>query len=101
MMSRIHIWNMKRAVQAGSRAGATPESASLSQESALSLLARSIAFGHGRLAMIRLVIAVQTGAEVSEAQWQYCKDVATSARADEALRALYRDAARAVATRLH
>jgi hypothetical protein len=101
MMSRIHIRNMKRAVQAGSRPGATPESATLSQESALSLLARSIAFGHGRLAVIRLVIAVRTGAEVPEAQWQYCQDVATSSRADEALRALYRDAKRTVTANLH
>ncbi len=100
-MSRIHIRDMKRDVQAGIRPGATPESASLSQESALSLLARSIGFGHGRLAVIRLVMAVQTGAEVSEAQWQYCKDVATSARADEALKALYSDAARSVTARLH
>ena len=100
-MSRIHIRNMKRAVQAGSRPGATAESASLSQESALSLLARSIEFGHGRLAVIRLVIAVQTGAEVSETQWQYCKAVATSPRADETLRALYRDARLAVGASLH
>jgi hypothetical protein len=101
MMSRIHIRNMKRAVQAGSRPGATSESVSLSKESSLSLLARSIEFGHGRLAVVRLVIAVQTGAEVTEAQWQYCKSVATSSRADETLRALYRDATLAVATSLH
>ena len=100
-MSRIHIRNMKRAVYAGTRPDASTELASLSKESALSLLARSIEFGHGRLAVIRLVMAVQTGAEVSEAQWEYCKNVATSARADETLRALYRDATRSVAASLH
>ncbi len=100
-MSRIDIRNMKRAVHAGTRPGATAESALLSQESALSLLARSIEFGHGRLAVIRLVMAVQTGAAVSEEQWQYCRDVASSARADDTLRALYRDATLATAARLH
>ena len=100
-MSRIDIRNLKRAVHTGTRPGATAESASLSQESALSLLARSIEFGHGRLAVIRLVMAVQTGAVVSEDQWQYCRDVATSARADDTLRALYRDATLATGASLH
>ena len=100
-MSRIHIRNMKRAVHAGNRPDSTAESTSLSRESALSLLARSIAFGHGRLAMIRLVMAVQTGARVSEAQWQYCRDVAASPRADDTLKALYRAAAQATTASLH
>lgn len=77
------------------------ESAPLSPESALSLLARSIEFGHDRLAMIRLVIAVQTGADVPEAQWQYCEGIAASPHADAALRALYREARRTVALDLH
>ena len=100
-MSRIHIRNMKRAVHAGSRPDSTAESTTLSRESALSLLARSIAFGHGRLAMIRLVMAVQAGARVSETQWQYCRDVAASPRADDAMKALYRAAAQAATVSLH
>jgi hypothetical protein len=65
----------------------------LAQESALSLLQRSIGFGHGRLAVLRLLMAVQTGADVPPQQWDYCRDVALASR-DLTLQALIERAAR-------
>lgn len=66
---------MKRAVAAG-QGGNSPAVRLLAQEAALGLLARSIAFGHARLAVIRLVMAVHTGAEVPGPHWAYCEQAA-------------------------
>ena len=63
-MTRQAVRGMKRAIHAGARAGATDSSVTMGRESALSLLSRSINFGHGRLAIIRLALAVRTGATV-------------------------------------
>jgi hypothetical protein len=72
-----------------SRARNTPSShAGLpNQESATWLLERSIAFGHGRLAVIRLSIAVKSGAVVPASWWEYCLSVAAASR-DRELEAL-------------
>jgi len=40
------------------------------------LLERSIGFGHGRLAVIRLSVAVHAGANISPDHWMYCRNAA-------------------------
>ena len=47
----------------------------LQKEVAAALVKRSIQFGHGRLAVIRLCIAVHCGAAFDPEQWHYCLDV--------------------------
>lgn len=89
-MARDVIREWKRAVQA---AWPTPsaEVGVLARESALHLLDRSIRFGHGRLAVLRLSIAVQAGAYPSKDQWQYCSEVALDS-GDVALQAMLEQA---------
>jgi hypothetical protein len=71
----------------------------LPRESALHLLARSIRFGHPRLAVLRLIVAVQAGAHPSHDQWRYCSDAALNSK-DITLQALFEQAsARASAAR--
>ena len=99
-MSRRIIRDLKRTVFAGLRPQAQPPAALLARESALALLNRSVGFGHGRLAVVRLAIAVQTGAEVPAEHWSYCRN-AVSASRDLTLRALLEraeGAARALVT---
>lgn len=71
----------------------------LAQDSALSLLQRSIGFGHGRLAVLRLLIAVQTGADVPAPHWDYCRKAAAASR-DLTLQALIERAERAAGVEL-
>lgn len=97
-MCRWAVRELKRAVNAGLRQGAVADSIVLAKESAASLLERSIRFGHGRLAIIRLRIAVQAGAAVLPEQWTYCREAAARSR-DEALKALFVDAARLASAR--
>ena len=78
---------MKRQVTAGLSALPDSPAAALAKESALFLLRRSIHFGHGRLAVVRLSIAVQTGARVGDEDWRYCRNAASASR-DLTLRAL-------------
>ena len=87
---------MKRDVEAGRRADAHAEASALAARAALSLLARSIAFGHKRLALIRLAIAVRAGANIPPTSWLYCREVASHSR-DERLRSLFIEAADAAA----
>ena len=89
---------MKRAVAAGSRAGVQADVVILAEEAALSLLARSISFGHGRLAVIRLVMAVQAGADVPQEHWTYCREAASRSQ-DDRLRELFFEAAQSAASR--
>jgi hypothetical protein len=96
-MSRQVIRNWKRSISAGVRPQADPPAALLARESALSLLQRSIGFGHRRLAVVRLAIAVQTGAHVPAAHWTYCRDAASASR-DLTLQALLQGAEHAAQT---
>ena len=91
-MSRQIVRDMKRAMSAGTGATSHIEARLLAKESALSLLARSINFGHRRLAVIRLGMAVHAGANVPAAHWDYCLEAASSTR-DATLRALFVQAA--------
>jgi hypothetical protein len=62
-VTRQAIREMKRAVRAGGP-GASDGRQALARDCALSLLNRSISFGHRRLAVIRLAMAVRAGAEI-------------------------------------
>jgi len=90
-MSRSVVRRMKGAVKRAR--GQTSD-----REAALWLLARSVKFGHGRLAVIRLSDAVRAGAEVPRDHWAYCAEVVRS-RDHDTLRELYAEAARATAGR--
>ncbi len=68
--------------------GGEGETAQLGRASALALLDRSVQLGHDRLAVRRLLLAVQTGAPVRPEHWQYCLRVVARV-ADPRLAALY------------
>ena len=82
-MARLIVRQMKRAVTAGSRIDAHPGAQALAKECALSLLSRSIGFGHARLAVIRLSIAAHAGAEIPHSHWLYCRNAAALSRDSE------------------
>lgn len=90
-MSREAVRHLKRSLRAGNRPGAAPAQRALSSDSALALLARSIRFGHGRLAVLRLCMAVEAGATVPPEYWNYCAR-AVHASNDVVLQDLYRRA---------
>lgn len=71
---------MKKTLSRGLQPGASGESAVLAQDVAIRLLERSIAFGHRRLAVVRLAMAVKSGATVPQEHWLYCREVATTSR---------------------
>ncbi|MEP6875461.1 MAG: hypothetical protein ABI887_13960 [Burkholderiales bacterium] len=91
-MARSDIRRMKRCVEAGRRVDARADATTLAALAALSLLARSITFGHKRLALIRLEIATRAGADIPPASWLYCREVASHSR-DKRLRSLFIEAA--------
>ena len=59
----------------------------------MSLLARSIEFGHSRLAVVRLSVAVHAGASISQDHWLYCQKAVLHCN-DEELHLLLQDACR-------
>jgi hypothetical protein len=71
----------------------------LGGQCALALLTRSIRFAHGRLAVLRLAMAVDAGASIPREHWVYCSRVAGSS-GDSRLQELYTSAA-LKASRLH
>jgi hypothetical protein len=88
---------MREAV-AGSRPEVPNRLAVLPKELALELLARSIAFGHGQVAVIRLAMAVDAGADVPQGHWTYCREAASRCK-DATLQALFLEATRAASER--
>lgn len=90
-MARPPIRLFKRALAAGARPDACGPAAAAAQASALALLARSVAMGHRRLAMLRLLAAVRVRAVVPASDWAYCGKVASQAP-DGALRRLFAEA---------
>lgn len=84
-MSREVIRELKKIINAGSRPHPPESDKSSARDAALQLLSRSIGFGHKRLAVLRLAMAVSTGAEVLPVQWNYCRKVAAD---DSKLRVL-------------
>jgi hypothetical protein len=89
---------MKRAIAAAARPEAGTDALALARASALTLLSRSIAFRHGRLAIIRLAMAVQVGADIPTEHWVYCREAASCAK-DLALRTVFLEAAQAASRR--
>lgn len=72
-MSRQPVRDMKRHLIAGRHPESGAGEKLLARDSALSLLERSINFGHGRLAVIRLSMAVCAGVDVPRQHWAYCE----------------------------
>jgi hypothetical protein len=90
-MTRETVRTFKRAVRKAMQAREDGPQRVLGQDCALALLARSIAFGHGRLAILRLWTAVQAGACVPREHWLYCSRVAATEK-DDKVGELYRRA---------
>lgn len=90
-MSLNLIRKKKHLITHGRRPGATGEPMALAKEVAGQLLERSIHFGHGRLSVIRLAMAVHCGAAIPKEQWLYCRDVAASSQ-DAVTQALFQEA---------
>ena len=97
-MSRHIVRAMKQAMKAGARPLARASETGLAGDSALALLERSIGFGHSRLAVIRLAIAVHAGADIPSSHWAYCEEAAQQSN-DRDLQALWLEAADAVLLR--
>lgn len=87
-MSRKHIRAAKRSISRGQSPSADPGDLVLSHEAALWLLDRSIEFGHGKLAVLRLSMAAKVGATIGADRWHYCRRMAQS---DEALQEIFND----------
>lgn len=91
-MTRATVRALKKSMRAGAAPHAADEDRSLSGECALALLERSIGFGHSRLAVVRLAMAVNAGAPVRSEHWAYCRRVAGTVD-DAKLRTLFVQAA--------
>jgi len=91
-MTREIVRILKRGTRKGRITDSRGPGLELNRECALALLSRSIRFSHGRLAVIRLAMAVDVGAAVPTEHWLYCSHVARSS-GDSQLQELYRAAA--------
>jgi hypothetical protein len=98
-MTRDVVRSLKRAMRAGTKLNADARDKTLASESALLLLSRSISFGHGRLAVVRLAMAVDAGAPVPGEHWAYCAQVARTSK-DRQLQEIYLAAAQTANTSL-
>lgn len=85
-MNRSQIRDLKRTVRDGP-AGASQQA----QQAALALLSRSVMFGHGRLAVLRLKMAVDAGAQVPLEFWAHCSRAAATSQ-DRQLQGVYKEA---------
>jgi hypothetical protein len=79
-VSRQEIRQMKRVLMHGGHPAASVEARILAREAAVSLLERGIRFNHGRLAVLRLAMVVQSGAVIQPECWHYCHQVASSCK---------------------
>lgn len=95
-MSRQEIRRLKREMTNGLYPGVARESLVLATVAVVLHFERSIRFGHGRLSVVRLAIAAQSGASIPREHWNYCKQVASSSK-DSNTQSLYMEAARLVA----
>lgn len=96
-MGRESIRHHKRSIRASLGGGAANDVRLLGRDSALALLERSIQFGHGRLAVLRLAIAVDVGATVAQEFWRYCHEAAHKSN-DKSVKELFRSTAQKSAT---
>lgn len=90
-MTRQVIREWKRTLQRNTTSR-DAEQFLLAQDSALNLLERSIRFGHGRLAVLRLIGALLAEAKPSADQWSYCCEAIQRIR-DPGLQAMLEQAA--------
>ncbi|MHB1701988.1 MAG: hypothetical protein ACYCSN_18035 [Acidobacteriaceae bacterium] len=95
-MARDNVRQMKKFLALGKSPDARSGDVALSLDAALWLLDRSIAFGHRRLAVVRLAMAVRVGASISPEHWRYCAEAALK---NEELRATFDEALRLAASR--
>ena len=75
VLKRSDVRAMKRAMRAGRAPDASAQQSESGRASALALLDRSIQCRHERLAILRLIAAIEVGAEVRLDQWQYCAEI--------------------------
>ena len=87
-MTRKSVRELKRGLRRAGDSGDRDVAAS----TALALLDRSMAFGHSRLALIRLAEAVSAGSPLLDRHWEYCAEAARRTD-DRALMDVYRLAA--------
>jgi hypothetical protein len=64
---------MKRTIRTALHAEDAISASDAGRDCALALLQRSVSFGHGRLAVLRLALAVRVGAPVPPEYWKYCE----------------------------
>jgi len=90
-MSRTTVKSFKKAMHAGSRLMASDADLHAARDAALQLLRHSVKLGHPRLAVIRLLHAVQLHAVIEDALWddlERLRGVSTSTEHRQALRTL-------------
>ncbi|MCW5656996.1 MAG: hypothetical protein KIT60_04785 [Burkholderiaceae bacterium] len=90
-MARPDTRAWKRAVAAAGRTQAGGDALEAARASALLLLGRSVAMGHRRLALQRLLCAVRVQADVPSEHWLYCREQADRSP-DPQVRSAYREA---------
>ncbi|MDO9436998.1 hypothetical protein [Hydrogenophaga sp.] len=71
-MTRTTVRKLKRAASKFRSSECLPEERELAKRQMIALLDRSIRFGHGRLAILRYIDALNAGANVTDLHWSYC-----------------------------
>lgn len=87
-MSREKVRAMKRTIVAAGKPNPSGEEEVAARACAAALLARSIDYGHARLAVLRLATAARIGADISPEHWAYCSSV-TAGSNDPALQQMF------------
>lgn len=87
-MCRSKVREMKRVMVTGVKKDSSEEEVDAARACAVALVARSISFGHARLAILRLAVAAQLGADIPSAQWEYGWNVISTCK-DPALQELF------------
>lgn len=87
-MTREIVREWKRTMRVAARAGGDVQALQQARDCAIALLNRSVAYGHGRLAVLRFVTAVRLGAEVPPSCLDHCH-AAAEASHDPALQRMF------------
>jgi len=90
-MSRATVRSFKKAMHAGSRPMASDADLHAARDAALQLLRHSVKLGHPRLAVVRLLHAVQLDVVIEDALWddlERLRGVSRSIEHRQALRTL-------------
>lgn len=67
----------------GNHRTASTESFPMFKEAALHLLERSVEFGHCRLSVVRLAMAVHAEALIPAKQWDFCRQAALNSKSSD------------------